>query len=201
MTCTALVDAATKFPEQWDRLLIGWGEVVPSRVMKNGKTVTELRQWATNCRQKVANSLGKIPDDAEKNDGFWEVRATWMQERAIHLESEADRLESDIGEDQKNGTRSLKKSAILPMPSREKLPFQARPAFVTKRQREEQTVESIGFGEALLIEGPAHLPSPTASTRRPFKQPRTSRPLKKEEDAETEASDSEGTEGSPIILL
>lgn len=157
----------------------------------NGKTFEQLKSWRDRCQQKIMYQIGKIPETAS-NDGYFEVRALWYQNRVISLEAAMDSLDQP---ETSNGTTSSPKSVIRPM---ERLPFHARPAFITKRQREETTEESNGSGEASQPEQSAPPASPIVippELKRPFKRPR-----KKEDLSKSEGS-SEDTEEIDELLI
>ena len=127
-----------------------WGLPRPPAEKLNGKSAEELRNWAANCTNKISYYLGRIPEGAGQNDGFWEVRMYWHSERKRFLLDAATRLQVEAVDphhrfmcdatlpavrpnvDWKENTGQAR-PAIRPL-----LPFQARPASSTKRMREEE---------------------------------------------------------------
>lgn len=169
----ANLEADKLFTEQWNRMLEGggnhqgWGRPEPTRAMMNGKQQSDLLNWSLSCKKKVAYWIGRIPDDQSKNDGWAEVRALWFHRRAVFLEEQAETMQWQPP------TQSI--SVIQPMPV-DRLPFGARPAFITKRARQEEE-DANGTGNLKQEEDSVLEPSPSvtpldASLTRPFKPPR-----------------------------
>lgn len=170
----SLENAPELYSQQWTRLVEGdskgqpWGLPVPTRAEMNGKTAEDLRRWAANCKAKVAFFLGRIPDDPTENDGFWECRVHWMAQRADHLLMAAYAVETG------GPPPPQRTPAIHPMP-RERLPFNARPAFNTKREREES---ENGSGYLQKQSETVEEPSPSVTIHlapallKPFQVPR-----------------------------
>jgi len=154
------------YPSQWRRLTEGddknpgWGSPILPKTALHGKTAEELASWAANCKGKIAFYLGKIPDNQEENDGFWEVRCYWFQTRSLWLMSQRALLIAS------NSPLHQQPSAVRPMtlggwPG-------AQPVSFTKKRTSIQTDTTDGTGEETLLpdsacqEATATETSPTA---------------------------------------
>lgn len=165
----ANTEADTLYSDQWEKMVNGgpkwqgWGEPEPTRQQLNGKTREDLLNWASACKVKVAYWIGRIPEDQSRNDGFDEVRATWFQKRALALEEAAGTITEEPVR------KRLTSSGIRPMIPQERLPFGARPAFITKKRRQEED-DADGTGDP-SEEGPS-VPAPSPTVMKPFRPPR-----------------------------
>lgn len=110
-----------QWPDQWRRLLEKWGEPVPKRALKNGKTSEELESWADNVSKSIPYALGKA-----SGDGFWECQCCWRRQRETSLRSDAAALRKESGS-----------CRFKPYPS----PIRAMPSPITKGPQGETTQE------------------------------------------------------------